>query len=133
MKVLVVDDTAMMRAEISTIIKILGHEVVQVAKDGEEAITAYKKHSPDLVTMDINMPNMSGIMALGHILKIDPKAKVIMATTNGLESWVVKSIQAGALGYILKPTTVSAVKEAIDKVFSEDAKYLEGELFRGME
>ena len=122
MKVLIVDDTEIMRREMEAIMGMLGHEVVHMAENGKDAITAYEKYSPDLVTMDINMPKMSGIKALAHIIEKDANAKILMATTYGLEKFVVKAIEAGALGYILKPTTISAVEEAIDKIFHKNHK-----------
>lgn len=122
MKVLIVDDMVMMRAEMRTIMNKLGHDVV-MAKNGRDAVIAYKEHSPDLVMMDINMPGMTGIKALTRIIDKDINAKVLMVTTNGAQKLVVHSIQVGALGYILKPININAVKEAIDKVFHESDEY----------
>ena len=116
MKVLIVDDTGIMRLGMRTIMKALGHEVVHMSENGKDAIIAYEKYSPDLVTMDINMPEMNGLKALSDIIEKDANAKVVMATTYGLEKFVVRAIEAGAVGYILKPATMDAVKEVIDKI-----------------
>ena len=120
MKVLIVDDKGIMRLGMRTIMKILGHEVVHMAENGKDAIIAYEKYSPDLVTMDINMPEMNGLKALSDIIEKDANAKVVMATTYGLEKFVVKAIEAGAVGYILKPARVDAVREVIDKIFNKN-------------
>lgn len=91
------------------------------AKNGQEAIDGYKEYKPDLVTMDITMPDMDGITAVQHIMKDDANAKVIMVTSHGQEDMVIKSIQAGAVGYMLKPITEDKMAQAIGEVFIEYA------------
>lgn len=121
LKVLIVDDSLIIRKKILKIVEKLGHEVVFSAKNGQEAIDAYKTHKPDLVTMDITMPDMDGITAVEHIIKDDNEAKIIMVTSHGQEDMVIKSIQTGAVGYMLKPITEDKMAQAIGEVFVEYA------------
>ncbi len=121
LKVLIVDDSLIIRKKILKIVEKLGHKVVFSAKNGQEAIDAYKTHKPDLVTMDITMPDMDGITAVEHIIKDDNEAKIIMVTSHGQEDMVIKSIQTGAVGYMLKPITEDKMAQAIGEVFVEYA------------
>ncbi len=121
LKVLIVDDSLIIRKKVSKILENLGHEVVFDATNGQEAIDAYVKYKPDLVTMDITMPDMDGITAVKHIMKDDKDAKIIMVTSHGQEDMVIKSIQAGAVGYILKPITDEKLAQVIGEVFVEYA------------
>jgi len=121
LKVLLVDDSLIIRKKIKKIVEALGHEVVFSAKDGQESIDAYKQYKPDLVTMDITMPDMDGITAVKHIIKSDKEAKIIMVTSHGQEDMVIKSIQAGAVGYMLKPITEDKMAQAIGEVFIQYA------------
>ena len=117
LKVLVVDDSLVIRNKVSDILKYLGHEVVFNAINGKEAIKAYIKYKPDLVTMDINMSDINGIDALKYIKRINKNAKIIMVTSYGQEELVNKSIQEGAEGYILKPITNEKLKYIIEEIF----------------
>jgi two-component system chemotaxis response regulator CheY len=119
LKVLIVDDSLIIRKKITKIIEKLGHEVVYAAKNGNEAIEGYKEHQPDLVTMDITMPDMDGITAVKHIMSEDKNAKIIMVTSHGQEDMVIKSIQSGAVGYILKPISEDKMAQSIGEVFIE--------------
>lgn len=121
LKVLIVDDSLIIRKKITKIVEKLGHEVVFTAKDGQEAISSYREHKPDLVTMDITMPDMDGITAVSHIIDEDPNAKIIMVTSHGQEDMVIKSIQKGAVGYMLKPISDDKLAQAIGEVFPEYA------------
>ena len=121
LKVLVVDDSLIIRKKLTKIIEKLGHEVVYGAKNGQEGIDSYISKKPDLVTMDITMPDMDGITAVGHIIKADEDAKIIMVTSHGQEDMVIKSIQAGAVGYMLKPVTQEKLAVTIGEVFEEYA------------
>ena len=121
LKVLVVDDSLIIRKKITKLVTQLGHEVVNGAKNGQEAIDNYNSMNPDLVTMDITMPDMDGIEAVSHIIKADPEAKIIMVTSHGQEDMVIKSIKAGAVGYMLKPVTQDKLATAIGEVFDEYA------------
>ena len=119
LKVLIVDDSLIIRKKISKIFENLGHELVFAATNGHEAIDAFKKYKPDLITMDITMPDMDGITAVKHIIKYDENAKIIMVTSHGQEDMVIKSIQAGAISYILKPITEEKMAGVISEVFIE--------------
>jgi len=119
LKVLIVDDSLIIRKKITKTIESLGHEVVFAAQNGAEAIEAFKTKQPDLVTMDITMPDMDGITAVKHIISESPDAKIIMVTSHGQEDMVIKSIQAGAVGYMLKPITEDKLIQSIGEVFPE--------------
>ncbi|MCX6051194.1 MAG: response regulator [Campylobacterales bacterium] len=119
LKILIVDDSLIIRKKIITIVEKLGHEVVGQAKTGQEAIDIYESVQPDLVTMDITMPDMDGITAVKHIMKIDTNAKIIMVTSHGQEDMVIDSIKAGAIGYMLKPITDEKLAEIIGEAFLE--------------
>jgi two-component system chemotaxis response regulator CheY len=115
-KILVVDDAAFMRMMLGDILRKAGHEVVGEAENGAVAVDKYAKLQPDLVTMDITMPEMEGIEALAHIRRSDPKAKVIMCSAMGQQMMVVNAIQAGAKDFIVKPFQPERVLESVNKV-----------------
>lgn len=102
-RVLVVDDAAFMRLTIKTILEKNGFQVIDEACNGIDAIAKYQELRPDLVTMDITMPGMSGIDALKEIKKIDPKAKVVMVSSMGQEVLLKEAIISGAKYFIVKP------------------------------
>ncbi|KIL47728.1 response regulator [Jeotgalibacillus campisalis] len=114
-RILIVDDAAFMRMMIKDILSKNGFEVVGEAADGAQAIEKFKETSPDLVTMDITMPEMDGITALKEIKKIDGSAKVIMCSAMGQQAMVIDAIQAGAKDFIVKPFQSDRVIEAIQK------------------
>ena len=115
-KIMLVDDTKFMRMMLANILKPKGYEIVAEAGDGLEAVELYKKHKPDLVTMDIVMPHMDGIEAVRNITSVDSAAKVIMVTAVGQESKVKEAIEAGARGYIVKPFRAPQVLEEVEKI-----------------
>jgi len=115
-KILVVDDAAFMRMQLTDILQKGGHEVVGHAENGQDAIEKYTQLKPDLVTMDITMPVMEGIDAVKGIKQFDPNAKVIMCSAMGQQSMVVNAIQAGAKDFIVKPFQPDRVIEAIAKI-----------------
>ncbi|MCM3782950.1 response regulator [Neobacillus mesonae] len=114
-RILIVDDAAFMRMMIRDILTKNGFEVVGEAQDGAQAIEKYKELKPDLITMDITMPEMDGIAALKEIKKIEPNAKVIMCSAMGQQAMVIDAIQAGAKDFIVKPFQSDRVIEAINK------------------
>ncbi|MGC4375646.1 response regulator [Fictibacillus sp. Mic-4] len=114
-RILIVDDAAFMRMMIKDILVKNGYEVVGEAADGMQAVEKYKELSPDLVTMDITMPEMDGITALKEIKKINGDAKVIMCSAMGQQAMVIDAIQAGAKDFIVKPFQPDRVIEAIKK------------------
>jgi two-component system chemotaxis response regulator CheY len=115
--VLVVDDAAFMRMMVKDILTKGGFEIAGEAENGYIAIEKYKELSPDLVIMDITMPEMDGIQAVKEIKKIDKNATVIMCSAMGQQAMVIDSIQAGAKDFIVKPfqadRVIDAVKRAI--------------------
>ncbi len=115
-RVLVVDDAACMRIMIKDILQKGGYEVVGEAEDGKKAIEKYKELKPDLVTMDITMPDMDGIAAVKEIRKIDENAVIIMCSAMGQQAMVIDAIQAGAKDFVVKPFQPERVLEAIKKV-----------------
>lgn len=114
-RILIVDDAAFMRMMIRDILSKNGFEVVGEAQDGAQAIEKYKELKPDLITMDITMPEMDGISALKEIKKMDGNAKVIMCSAMGQQAMVIDAIQAGAKDFIVKPFQADRVIEAIKK------------------
>ncbi|AWB44306.1 two-component system response regulator [Paenibacillus sp. CAA11] len=114
-RILIVDDAAFMRMMIRDILTKNGFEVVGEAQDGAQAIEKYKELRPDLITMDITMPEMDGIAALKEIKNMDPAAKVIMCSAMGQQAMVIDAIQAGAKDFIVKPFQSDRVIEAINK------------------
>ena len=117
-RILVVDDAAFMRMMIKDILTKNGYDVVGEASDGQQAVEKYKELHPDLVTMDITMPEMDGITALKEIKKINPGSKVIMCSAMGQQAMVIDAIQAGAKDFIVKPFQSDRVLEAISKILS---------------
>lgn len=116
--VLIVDDAAFMRMMIKDILTKNNFEVVGEAANGQEAVEKFKELRPDLVTMDITMPEMDGIEALRNIKAIDSDAKVIMCSAMGQQAMVIDAIQSGAKDFIVKPFQADRVIEAIQKVLS---------------
>jgi len=116
--ILVVDDAAFMRMMVKDILTKDGHQVVGEAANGIEAIEQYAKLQPDLVTMDITMPEMDGIEALKRIKQDDPKARVLMCSAMGQQTIVIEAIQAGAKDFVVKPFQADRVLEAIKKALA---------------
>ncbi|MFJ8063811.1 response regulator [Psychrobacillus sp. NPDC096426] len=114
-RILIVDDAAFMRMMIKDILTKNGFEVVGEAGDGVQAIEKYAELKPDLVTMDITMPEMDGIAALKEIKAKDPNAIIIMCSAMGQQAMVIDAIQAGAKDFIVKPFQADRVIEAISK------------------
>ena len=115
-RVLVVDDAAFMRMMIKDILRKGGYQVVGEAEDGLRAIEKYRELKPDLVTMDITMPEMDGITAVKEIRKIDENAMIIMCSAMGQQAMVIDAIQSGAKDFVVKPFQTDRVLEAIRKV-----------------
>ena len=115
-KVLIVDDAAFMRISIKNMLTKNGYEVVGEAENGLIGIELYKELQPDIVTMDITMPEMSGLDALKEIQKLDPQAKVVMVSAMGQEAMVREAIVSGAKGFIVKPFKEEGIIAAIKKL-----------------
>lgn len=116
--ILIVDDAAFMRMMIKDILVKNGYNVVGEAENGNVAVEKYKELNPDLVTMDITMPEKDGITALKEIREYDPNAKVIMCSAMGQQAMVIDAIQAGAKDFIVKPFQAERVLEAVSKALS---------------
>ena len=114
--VLICDDAVFMRTMISDILKESGYEIVGQAETGVQAIERYKTLRPDLVTMDIVMPDMGGIDAVREITSFDANAKILMCSAMGQQALVVEAIQAGAKDFVVKPFQPSRVLEAVQRV-----------------
>ncbi|NLY68315.1 MAG: response regulator [Clostridiales bacterium] len=117
--VLVVDDAAFMRLAIKNVLEKHNFKVIADAKNGKEAVEKYIEHKPDIVTMDITMPDMSGIEALKKIMEIDPKAKVVMISAMGQERMVKEAVLSGAKNFIVKPYKEEHIVKTLLKVASE--------------
>jgi two-component system chemotaxis response regulator CheY len=115
-RILVVDDATFMRLSLKTILERNGFEVVGEATNGLEAISIYSILKPDIVTMDITMPEMDGVESLTQIKKQDPCAKVVMISALGQESWVRKAIMLGAKGFVVKPYKEDYVIKTLSKL-----------------
>ena len=114
--ILICDDAAFMRMMIKDILTKNGYNVVGEAENGLKAIEKYQELKPDLVLMDITMPEMDGIQALKSIKSADPSAAVIMCSAMGQQAMVIESIQSGARDFIVKPFQQDRVLEAVRKV-----------------
>ena len=114
--ILICDDAAFMRMMIKDILTKNGYNVVGEAENGLKAVEKYNEVKPDLVLMDITMPEMDGIQALKKIKAGDPSAVVIMCSAMGQQAMVIESIQAGAKDFIVKPFLADRVLEAVKKV-----------------
>ena len=117
-RVLIVDDAVVMRMMIKGILSKNGYEIVGEAQNGVEAVEKYRMLSPDLVTMDMVMPEMDGISAVKEIVANHPDARIIMCTSMGQQALVVEAIQAGAKSFITKPFQPPKILETIQKVLA---------------
>ncbi|MFY9174728.1 MAG: response regulator [Peptococcia bacterium] len=116
--VLIVDDAAFMRMMLKDILSKNGFEVVGEAENGAIGVEKYKELKPDLITMDITMPEMDGITAVKEIMKIDKTARIVMCSAMGQQAMVIDAIQAGAKDFIVKPFQPERVLEAVQKALS---------------
>ncbi len=114
--VLICDDAAFMRMMIKDILTKNGYNVAGEAENGQKAVEKYNETKPDLVLMDITMPEMDGIQALKKIKEIDPNATVVMCSAMGQQAMVIEAIQSGAKDFIVKPFQAERVLEAVKKV-----------------
>lgn len=112
-KVMIVDDAAFMRNMLKNIMLESGFEVICEATNGLEAIQQYSQYQPDVVTMDITMPDMDGVKAVTEIMKRHPEAKIIMCSAMGQQKMVLDAIHAGAKDFIVKPFQKDRVMQSI--------------------
>ena len=119
-KILIADDTNFMRQMLKSALNPEKYQIVGEALTGEQAVEQYKEKQPDLLILDINMPKMNGIDALTEVMKIDPKANVIMCSDQKYENMIVLALKKGAKDFVVKPFTSTDVIVAVRKVFGED-------------
>lgn len=117
-KILIVDDAAFMRMMLKDILGKNGHEILGEAANGAEAVKKFKELKPDLVTMDIVMPEVGGIDALKQIMSNSPSARVVMCSALGQEAMLKEALAAGAKDFIVKPFQKDKVLEVVGKVLS---------------
>ena len=115
-KILLVDDAAFMRMMVKDALKKGGYEDVEEAVDGADAVAKYKELHPDLVIMDITMPNMDGLEALKAIKADDGEAKVVMCSAMGQESMVIEAIKSGAKDFIVKPFKPERILSTVSNI-----------------
>jgi two-component system chemotaxis response regulator CheY len=116
--VLVCDDAVFMRTMVSDILSQAGFTVVGEAENGKQAVEKYQQLKPDLVTMDIIMPEMGGIEAVKQITLLDPSARILMCSAMGQQALVQEALQAGARDFVVKPFQPSRVLEAVQRVLA---------------
>lgn len=121
--ILIVDDAKFMRMTLRNIFEEANHTIVGEAQTGKESIELYKELQPDLVTMDITMPEMDGIEAVKRIREIDPNATIIMCSALGQSRLVLEAIEAGAVDFIVKPFEKERVMEAVDRALRHEANF----------
>ena len=114
-KILIADDSAYMRSILKDLLLRNGYDVIGEAENGKEVLGLYRNLKPDVVAMDIMMPEMSGIQALKEIKENYPEARVVMSAAMGQQHLVVEAIRAGAADFFIKPVQAERVVEAIDK------------------
>jgi two-component system chemotaxis response regulator CheY len=115
-RVLITDDTAFMRMTLRNVLEKNGYEIVGEAEDGYQAVEQYMLSKPDLVTMDITMPNMDGITAIKKIMEKDPEAKIVVVSAMGQKALVIEALNSGAKDFIVKPFQPDRIVEALQKV-----------------
>lgn len=116
--VLIVDDAKFMRMTLAKMLENGGHTVVGEAENGQRAIELYREVRPDVVTMDITMPEMTGIEAVKKIVREFPDAKIIICSALGQQKLVVEAIESGAKDFIIKPFDETRVLEAVERVLN---------------
>ncbi len=118
-RILIVDDAVFMRNMLRNIFVESGFEIAGEAASGQEAVDRYRELSPQVVTMDIVMPEKNGIEALKEIIQFDPGARVVMCSALGQESLIIEAIESGAKDFIIKPFKAPRVVEVIQRVLGE--------------
>lgn len=116
MKIMIVDDVRLVRNMIESLLKRLDLEIVGQAENGSEAVELFEKLRPDIVTLDITMPEMDGLEALGRMLKIKPDAKIIIISALNSKATVLKAINQGAFSYLTKPINQTNLIATLEKI-----------------
>ncbi len=118
-KIMLVDDAAFMRMMVKNALTKSGYDNFVEAHDGAEAVKKYDEEKPDMVIMDITMPNMDGLQALKKIRENDPNAKVVMCTAMGQEGMVVDAIKSGAKDFIVKPFNADRIVQTVNTILGK--------------
>ena len=118
-KILLVDDAAFMRMMIKDALTKNGYTNILEAADGEAACATYAAEKPDLIIMDITMPNMDGLQALKKIRESHPDAKIVMCTAMGQEGMVVDAIKSGAKDFIVKPFNADRIVQTVNTILGQ--------------
>jgi two-component system chemotaxis response regulator CheY len=124
LNVLIVDDSSIVKRLLGSILTKLGHKVVSTASTGIEAFVAYSVCTPDVVIMDITMPEMDGIEATAKILSSHPDARIIVATSSATKDLVLRARTAGARAYILKPVNLDKLRATLETVMKDELHIL---------
>lgn len=117
-KIMIVDDSMFMRMILRNVIQDLGYETAAEATNGLEALTLYPQIQPDLVTLDITMPEMDGLTALTELKAKYPDSKIMMVSAMGQQALLIKAVSIGACDFIVKPFNKERVREALEKALS---------------
>lgn len=124
-RILITDDSPIMRRNLNAILSKAGYEIAAEAANGEEAVHAYRKHRPDLVTMDITMPVMDGLETVKRLMKEDPDARIIVISAFDQRNMLFQAMENGAKTYLIKPITadklLAAVRQQLEPLSREDA------------
>ena len=118
-KILIVDDSLAMRMILRTILESAGHEIVAEAGDGMRAVVEYCKNKPDLVTMDVNMPEMGGLAAIEQLMQIDPEVLILVVSALATKQMIMDAMKLGAKNFLLKPFHENQIISVVDMVLRE--------------
>jgi len=118
-KIMLVDDAAFMRMMVKNALTKSGYDNFVEAQDGAEAVKKYAEEKPDMVIMDITMPNMDGLQALKKIRESDPNAKIVMCTAMGQEGMVVDAIKSGEKDFIVKPFNAERIVQTVNTILGQ--------------
>jgi two-component system chemotaxis response regulator CheY len=116
LRAVIADDEAFIRQVLQNMLRRLGIEVVGVAETGLQTLALYREHRPDLVVLDIAMPEMDGMETLRRLLAMDPEARVLVCTSFSSQQYVVEALKVGAKGYLSKPFDLERIREKISKI-----------------
>jgi two-component system chemotaxis response regulator CheY len=117
--VMIVDDSTFMRMMLKKIMVELGHEVIAEGENGVEAVAIHKEMKPDLITLDITMPEMNGIEAARVIRSTDPDVKLLMCSAMGQQRLIIEAIEVGANDFVIKPFDKDRIKDALNNIFRQ--------------
>lgn len=123
MKLLIVDDSSIIRRAIERCVGNLDFEDIYDAANGVDALNLFELYRPEVVTMDITMPEMDGLLCVEHMVKIDPNVKILVVSALADRSTAVQAVMLGAEGFLLKPVTAEDVEEAFIDILELDEKY----------